>query len=67
MGKVSIPFGKKMKMKNNQERKASMKKYKVILTFIETVDAEDEDDAKLIANENVFASCYSEADVKEIK
>ena len=27
----------------------------------------DEDDAKLIANENVFASCYSEADVKEIK
>jgi len=44
-----------------------MKKYKVSLTFIETVDAEDEDDAKLIANENVFASCYSEADVEEVK
>ena len=44
-----------------------MKKYKVILTFIETVDAENEDDAKLFANENVFASCYAEADVKEIK
>ena len=25
MGKVSIPFGKKMKTKNNQEREASMK------------------------------------------
>ena len=27
-----------------------MKKYKVSLTFIETVEAEDEEDAKLIAN-----------------
>ena len=44
-----------------------MKKYKVVLTFIETVEAEDEDDAKIIANDNVFASCYSEADVKEIE
>ena len=26
-----------------------MNKYKVVLTFIETVEAEDEDDAKLIA------------------
>ena len=42
------------------------KKYKVILTFIETVEAENEDDAKLIANDNVFASCYSEADVEEV-
>ena len=29
-----------------------MKKYKVSLTFIETVEAEDEEDAKLIANDN---------------
>ena len=43
-----------------------MKKYKVSLTFIETVEAEDEEDAKLIANDNVFASCYSEADVEEV-
>ena len=50
-----------------QKEEVSMKKYKVILTFTETVEAEDEDDAKLVANENVFASCYSEADVTEIK
>jgi hypothetical protein len=43
-----------------------MKKYKVSLTFIETVEAEDEEDAKLIANDNVFSSCYSEADVEEV-
>ena len=43
-----------------------MKKYKVSLTFIETVEAEDEEDAKLIANDKVFASCYSEADVEEV-
>ena len=43
-----------------------MKKYKVSLTFIETVEAEDDEDAKLIANDNVFASCYSEADVEEV-
>ena len=43
-----------------------MKKYKVSLTFIATVEAEDEEDAKLIANDNVFASCYSEADVEEV-
>jgi len=44
-----------------------MKKYRVELVFVETVEAENEDDAKCIANENVFASCYTEADVKEIK
>ena len=49
------------------KQRSNMKKYKVSLTFIETVDAEDEDDAKLIANDNVFASCYSEADVEEVK
>ena len=43
-----------------------MKKYKVELVFVETVEAESEDDAKCIANENVFASCYTEAEVKEI-
>ena len=42
------------------------KKYKVVLTFIDTVDAEDEEHAKLIANDNVFASCYDEADVSEV-
>ena len=44
-----------------------MKKYKVVLTYEETVEAENEDDAKLIAYDNVFASSYSEADVEEIK
>ena len=44
-----------------------MKKYKVELVFVETVEAENEDDAKLIAYDNVFASSYSEADVEEIK
>ena len=44
-----------------------MKKYKVVLTYEETVEAANEDDAKLIAYDNVFASSYSEADVEEIK
>jgi hypothetical protein len=44
-----------------------MKKYKVKLVFVETVEAENEDDAKCIANENVFASCYTEAEVEEIE
>ena len=44
-----------------------MKKYKVELVFVETVEAENENDAKCIANENVFASCYTEAEVKEIR
>jgi len=44
-----------------------MKKYYVELTFSDTIEAESEEAAKLIANENVFASCYTEAEVSEIK
>jgi hypothetical protein len=44
-----------------------MKKYKVELTFIDTIEAENEETAKLIANENVIFSSYDEAEVKEIQ
>tara|TARA_B100001113_G_C20957591_1_gene555984 strand:+ start:136 stop:285 length:150 start_codon:yes stop_codon:yes gene_type:complete len=44
-----------------------MKKYKVELTFIDTIEAKSEEAAKLIANENVIFSSYDEAEVLEIK
>ena len=36
------------------------------MAFTAVAEQEDEEDAKLIANDNVFASCYSEADVEEV-
>tara|TARA_R100000234_G_scaffold73931_1_gene45693 strand:- start:400 stop:816 length:417 start_codon:yes stop_codon:yes gene_type:complete len=44
-----------------------MKKYKIELVFKSEVEAENEEAAKMIANENVIFSSYDEAEVLEIK
>ena len=44
-----------------------MKKYKVKLTFIEEVEATNEQDAIIIAYDGVVASGYNDVEVDEIK
>tara|TARA_R100000353_G_scaffold130254_1_gene92462 strand:+ start:547 stop:963 length:417 start_codon:yes stop_codon:yes gene_type:complete len=44
-----------------------MKKYKIELVFKSEVEAENEEAAKMMANENVIFSSYDEAEVLEIK
>ena len=44
-----------------------MKKYKVKLTFIEEVEATNEQDAIIIAYDGVVASGYNDVEVNELK
>tara|TARA_R110000851_G_scaffold258517_1_gene410990 strand:+ start:8 stop:154 length:147 start_codon:yes stop_codon:yes gene_type:complete len=44
-----------------------MKKYKVKLTFIEEVEATNEQDAIIIACDGVVASGYNDVEVNELK
>ena len=44
-----------------------MQKYKVKLTFIEEVEATNEQDAIIIAYDGVVASDYNDVEVDEIK
>ena len=49
------------------QQKGTMKKYKVKLTFIEEVEATNEQDAIILAYDGVVASGYNDVEVDEIE
>ena len=65
--KDAIKKFKEYKKNLINQQKGTMQKYKVKLTFIEEVEATNEQDAIIIAYDGVVASDYNDVEVDEIK